>query len=1193
MNFVDITTLKEKLKRAYSEYKKDELLNWMFATSILPGNEVYQHRFLILISVALSMSANEFSNRPKDFNKNKLLGILKITESENWDSYEDWEPQVNSSKNVFGIFGKIYYYLAGSVENPADRLEMIVERYFFFDERFKRIHNCSIKSELIKFLEYDTEVISFLEENKGLYAKENKFILPERSFVIGAQKFMAAERFANNFWGEHSASLPPYNVDQVYRSFDRTSFVEGKIYMPSILLSSYLERLRCWIKETLDMEACRALKKQLDLRVTTALRENPQITIINNFFIGNDDYPLDIGFYYDGKLFIINTIEELFDSDLTDAIVNSIQNKFLKINELFKNGPVEIRFKDGKNVKLDKSVEPIFIIVFDDIQAKNLLIVNDLKDKLLILSPFALNYIFEDLVDSGRDPNYLYKGMRYRYGHKNLFMIDFCDFYSAISSENFNESILVQKDKYILISPHEASTKNMKKIFERRPKIDLRPKGYPIPFTFKILKTNQNMYSGYNNYLGVQFLCYKDEKLEFYITYDIQKMNERKEIEIYPFITNLFGYYTKKFFTEWKLVPKYNKITIELVSYDWLKENQKNFDEKAVEHSPIAIGMTSDQTTYVVGVQTLAFLEFAAQYPQFLLDAFFDLIIKNVINAGNLAEIEERVKNEKPKKLFTNVRMVSETSICHNNFPPNLDFFDVDLLLYNKFQKTIKDGVYKGKEASKILNPVFNYLSNEIDAILKNSSTASLISFAYSEIEQGLINRQTATFELRYTKEPFRKRQIDFLLNEDKLSRYLTASRYLLERKLALKFEGEYELKMSDWQRLSALSQTLIMLSYQSDYAYYLSELISLELLIDSNGLPLFKFKKTTFDLDFFLGTIKRRSKRDPKDRYREAAPGETDRLYEILEGKSFKKISDELQKAYGFRLKHFVTVLDILTNLPPNLSNVVEIDKNKAIEYVYAWVKNPKNYSKYMVDLGEDAIESIIEFSTLKPENMLLGIGQGKIYTVEDRFIVKPIINIDGVLIFGLESIVLSEDRFIFDVADGRWPYDIARIPKPLQNAIREWQQENSQNFENAVVKKISEFTICEANLCKGGVGDKFLSGAKGDWPGQIDALSVQKDKRIITVWDAKDYSIRVGSREVASDVKDFEDYYNDTLNKKVEYVKNNMDVIFRNLKIQDSSNWSVRSCLVLSGDSLVKHILKDEINIITFEEIKAFIKH
>lgn len=1184
-----ITVLKERLKEVYGEYKKDELLNWIFTASILPGNEVYQYRFLVLISVALSMTDEEFTNNPKDFNKSELLNILKITESTNWKRYEDWEPQINSNRNIFGVFGKVYYYLAGDVENPADKLEMIVKRYFFFDEKFKKIHTCSVKAELIKLLKYDTEVINFLEENKGLYVREDNFVLPEKSLVISAQKFMTTESFSNNFWKENPTSLFVDNVDKIYRAFDKAPFVDGRIYTPSILLSSYLGRLRRWIKKDLNIEVSRALKTQLNLRVISALIEKVQPqSIISNFFI--DNYPLDFGFYYDGKFFIINTVEEVFDTSLTNVIIDSIQNEFLKINELFREGSVEIRFRGRETTKLSETIEPIFIIVFDDIQAKRLFLVNKLKEKLLILSPFALNYIFEDLLDSGRDPNYLCKVMRYRYEHKNLFTLDFCDFYSVISRDNFNEDALVQNNKYIVISPHEASIRNMNKIFERRPKIDLRPGGYSTPFTFKILKTNQNIYTGYNYYLGVQFLCYKDENLEFYITFDLQKIKERQELMIYEFITNLFGFYVKKFFNEWKLPSKYNKITIELVSYEWLNENQKNFDKKAVEHSPIVIGMANNQM-YVVGVQTLAFLEFVAQYPRFFLDAFFDLIIKNIINVDNLGEIEKKVKKENPKKLFTSVLSVSDNSISHNNFPTNLDFFDVDLLLYNKFQKTTKDGVYKGKDASKILNPVFNYLSDKIDTILKNCNTAVLMNFSYSEIERGLINRQNATFELRYTKEPFSQKRIIFLLNENKLSLYLIATRYILERKLALKSEGRYELKISDWQRLSALSQTLIVLSHQSDYAFYLSELVGLELLVDSNGLPLFKFKKTAFDLDFFLGTIKRRSKKDPRDKYRETTPEETERLYEILESKSFKKISDELQKAYGFRLKHFVTVLDTLTNLPTNFFNVVEMDKNEVIKYVYSWIKAPKNYSEYMEDLGEGEIGSIIEFSTLKPEKMSLGIGQSKIYTVEDRFIVKPIINIDGVLIFGPESIVLSEDRFRFEVANGKWPYDIARMPEPLQNAIRKWQQENSQNFEKAVAKKISEFTICEADLCKNEVGDKLLSGAKGDWPGQIDALSVQKDKKIITVWDAKDYSIRVGSREIASDVKSFEYNYKVILNKKVEYVKNNIDVILKNLKIQDSFNWSVRSCLVLSEDSPVKHILKNKINIITFEEIKEFI--
>ena len=198
----------------------------------------------------------------------------------------------------------------------------------------------------------------------------------------------------------------------MYSTFNRNPIINNKVYAPYLLIFAFLEKLRTWMGSELNIVTSRMLKRQLNISVLLAITEKvPLNQIIQDFYIG-DDFPLDIAFIYDNKFFIINTIEENFNSNLTNMIIASTLEKFAKIKHLLSNGEIEIKGKGIENVKL-KGYEPMFIIVYDNLGDQNVFALSGLKDQFVLLSPFDLNYIFEDLLDSGRDVNYFYKAIKY------------------------------------------------------------------------------------------------------------------------------------------------------------------------------------------------------------------------------------------------------------------------------------------------------------------------------------------------------------------------------------------------------------------------------------------------------------------------------------------------------------------------------------------------------------------------------------------------------------------------------------------------------------------------------------------------------------------------------------------------------------------------------------------------------------
>ena len=99
-----LNSMKYSIKSKVIRYKKETLLEWLSATSILPGNELFQFRFMFLKQFVLSIPKSEFQNN--NITCKEFGYIIADTNIIDWSFFEDWTPithfpHVNSKSESF------------------------------------------------------------------------------------------------------------------------------------------------------------------------------------------------------------------------------------------------------------------------------------------------------------------------------------------------------------------------------------------------------------------------------------------------------------------------------------------------------------------------------------------------------------------------------------------------------------------------------------------------------------------------------------------------------------------------------------------------------------------------------------------------------------------------------------------------------------------------------------------------------------------------------------------------------------------------------------------------------------------------------------------------------------------------------------------------------------------------------------
>lgn len=304
--------MKDSIKSKIINYNKESLLEWMSATSMSPDNEFYQFRFMFLKQFILSIDDSEFRNNSKI--ESGLIGyILEDTNLTNWSSIEDWSPIKNSKSNIFGLNGDSFYFLSGNLETPEKSLEIIVTRFFEFEDRIICKYKYSIKKQFMKLLQYQTNIINFIEKNKNSNFQNYKaFKIPNEQFVADWTKILNEHfSFSENLWNNISDIPEPKSINESEQFFKINPIINNKIYSPYILLLSFINKITNDIKNIFDNEIRQLLHKQLKREVLTSILEVvPREAIFYDLKIGKINERFEFGFIFDNNLFFFKLIEE-------------------------------------------------------------------------------------------------------------------------------------------------------------------------------------------------------------------------------------------------------------------------------------------------------------------------------------------------------------------------------------------------------------------------------------------------------------------------------------------------------------------------------------------------------------------------------------------------------------------------------------------------------------------------------------------------------------------------------------------------------------------------------------------------------------------------------------------------------------------------------------------------------------------
>ena len=1186
-----INSMKYSIKSKVIRHKKETILEWLFAASILPDNELFQFRFMFLKQFVLSIPKSEFQNN--NITRTEFGYILADTDMIDWFFIEDFTPISNSKKNKFGLNGDLFYFLAGNLEIPETILKIIVTRFFEFDDKIMEKYDYSIKSELNKILKCQTDIIKFIEDNKNLNVhKFKQFVIPSEQFVQkGVAILYKNHTFSNKIWKSINYFPEPNSIHEPEDFFTANPIIDNKIYAPYLLLLSFNAKITSDLKNILNKEIRQELRRQLEKEVLISISELVPIeAILDNFTIGKNNDKIDFGFIIDNKFFLFTCLEETFNLRQLNEHIEKIQNNYLNIkSESIKDKKITTKY--GSHI-LEDEFDLIFLIIIDDLEDKSIFVENNIGKNFVILTYNCLNHIFEDLADDKQMPTYFSKIIEKFYSFKKYTSFDFCNFYDFFTHGGEYLEVSSCEQPVNLINPHLWSNNHRKKIMETRPMIDLQPYDVEKPYTFKIIRISDNTYNGYNKKLNIDFYCYKND-IEIYILIDINKLESKEEKEVTLFISEFLRFYLEEFFNDGFINSfKKDKTIIEIIPIDWAIKHG-NID--TMSSFPLLVGINSNDN-YLLIIDPLDFTKSFNIFSKEMLRYILNTIMKGIVNETQFEMLYKKFQYLDPSKSFKISEIVthSSTNLTLLYHPTNLDFIDLENDLSFNFKDRISAGVYEGNEAKEIINQVYDYLINKLLDKLNGYDVLNFIIFSYSQVENSFKEMKYLALNFRLSQDIITDYDSISIIRENalKTQKYSLGCRYLLEQVILQNIPGNKKININEWQNIIPLSMKILDLANISDYLHRLPDFFSIKLKIDLNSDLFFDIiiednpihrhmdyyikGLETLDLSKFL-------------HFDDDAKSDPDRLREILEEGKLKILNDELGKTFGFRLYNYIIVLNMLTNFQNQTNDfgIIKIQLTNVIDFIHE-----------KTGFDKELIKNVIKFSTINAEDSKDEIIEPwRVNSRENRLTIKPIIKIRDFIIFAPEFLIMAEEKVASHILDGKWPYQRNLVPLNLQKALDKRQKEVSKEFEKSVYEEVEKYSdYAELNICrKKGRNDKCFTEVSELCPGEIDVLSVHIEKKTLILWEVKDIEQKFGAREIVSDSEEFintKKGYITKLKVKEEYLKRNIDPI---LKYYDIFNeeWEVISCIVLSSDIIVKSILEKKYNIINFCDIRIFIEN
>jgi len=335
----------------------------------------------------------------------------------------------------------------------------------------------------------------------------------------------------------------------------------------------------------------------------------------------------------------------------------------------------------------------------------------------------------------------------------------------------------------------------------------------------------------------------------------------------------------------------------------------------------------------------------------------------------------------------------------------------------------LKPGYYEVEDAKEKIDGLRKRIVNEIDSIVSQYDLNKEITLLITQIDSLINTFEMDQAEIRLSKS----HQVDYIRSEryaEKHAKYINLhrnNRYLIEKFVQLSPKGNKILEIDDYHYLIALIDWLHVLYQASDSLHY--GIFPLGVTVTDDFLFEVNYSENIEGKENQLLTERA-----------ELQLGYSGSLSDQLESpRSFEDFFSQLDQAFkmdmNFGFQDMINTLQTLSLWPAFSGAKLNTYYNAGSKEIAEVCK------KNIIDFDENSIEHILDFLTLKSEDVIRVLGQDEDcddipiwehYKRYCRYTLKPIIVIDGEFYWGPFSTYKAGSLWSNNLVHAIMPFDI-----------------------------------------------------------------------------------------------------------------------------------------------------------------------
>ena len=1194
----------EKIKAWMKKYNFNELLKWIQCTCIHDNNQLYQVRFEKLICLLMNIDIEEFEGKSlsrESFNE----FICKYDESSTqaFSFMEDFIQYSQRKKIPYYLNKEKRYFYYGALERPYENLSK-------FDYLYSNIeinNNFKLGDILKQSLDFQTRLLIKEEEINEFVTGIDGIYVPTEKYVDTMWKLFKVESdickdsfIKSNFnWSivKDDESKLMLSMDKLYVEDENNNkiFIIPQLHL-EILFNiarkfANVDEIKNKINENFIDKFKDIFNKNIPFyKIISSVKYNNNEIIPNKSFVYRVDEEILLVFYafkaedefINLDKSISNEFEKLLSCDEIELDYNGIKSEKVVVSEmkvipiviyenLSINGEVVIENQKIKFncCELQDLIAFIYILELDElykyfeqenqINNKSNLIVTDQIDKF---GYYVQNN--NSFFEQGKLPQYIYIEphtwsnyyMNYLYEKYNDKIIDFI---TKEKPNYFNSIIKIGNNRYECMNRSNLQAWTV--LFKGENKVIIR---YPSK-AIMLVKNNNAIQLG-EKIIKPLFLEYIDklyEEISLYFQCVNFSFGEKYYIEIVPIEVVQNG---MEFLKEYiSLINKENPIIIRTLYNNDDKLHHTFVIYDANNMHKIFSSENNDGERYCINqlFYSLALYNFPSEEEK-------NLIVFSSEMTNKYCPIAKRRYAVFPKTII-NPKIVRYTQHLKTN---STEISIVNREIAENLSKTaLKPGKYNGDEAKKICEMILAYLNEKIKMELINYDE-SILKYAYRELEYVEAKRSKDSMERALDLST----DTDFDVIEkakeqsEENSRYSMGIKYIIHAIIKYGCNGRKNISEEKWKRLLALSFVINEMSLIYDMTKYNIQAYEVEVT------ELFQINDNLKELifsgqDYSNKLIEHKLKKDSSN----------ENAKELLE--NINRIYDE---KFGIKFYDVVNILQLLGEL--------DLESNSWNPITYISIDTLINEIKtYFKQLDIEYINKVIRYVSLDftSYNEVNYITHTNLMRMKQRINLCPLLLKDNKVIYGNEMCLKSANLWINYYYNGDVPYSIGlpeEIKKEVKSIHRKLDLELEKELEELSKKILGEKHV-EANI------DNFrrISSELKAKPscGEIDLLAVNKKTKTIFVIDAKNINKRLRPYDINQELNEF---YNEKkgyllkLNKKAEYITENITEVLEYFKVEDVDGWNVKKSFYVDK-IFPSAFVREDIVFITKGELEEYL--